>query len=530
MAEKTHPSSKEDNINVVPSFRGDENAPTGPIDAKILRRATLKIDCYLIPIVGMFLSTAAIPHLRMFKQSRNSLQDRTNIGNARIAGLTNSLHMSTKQFSIALTITYVPYILMEIPMNLLMKRLGANVTLPVMVILWGVVCACQGAVDSYRGLLICRFFLGALEGGLFPGIALLLSNFYKRHAMHFRFAMMYSLARLLVPSLVSLLMEFGTSMATRNCWLAVDLHCGSPSISSFVISSDYSINLLTEEEREAYCRDLADDWSGDADTDGTYREVFSWSEVASVFGDAPHVLMLFVPLFFRRHNGEIFGLANLYSFLPISPLTLTHLTRSTPTIVNALGHSPNYTQLLTVPPYACSFVFSIVSAYFCDKYKNRSVMATVCALIAAAGYAIFLSSDNKNTNYGALYLQIIGSYAAAPCLSTWNANNVQPHYRRATAIAISSIGTNAGGILSTWLFTDPPRFQKATRINLTFSLGMAACSVGMLVYFRFRNAEKQREVQRLLRMHGDGTGVGGWDSSAERKRLGDRHPRFAFTM
>ena len=29
-------------------------------------------------------------------------------------------------------------------MNLLMKRIGANVTLPVMVVLWGVVSACQG--------------------------------------------------------------------------------------------------------------------------------------------------------------------------------------------------------------------------------------------------------------------------------------------------------------------------------------------------------------------------------------------------
>jgi hypothetical protein len=143
---------------------------------------------------------------------------------------------------------------------------------------------------------------------------------------------------------------------------------------------------------------------------------------------------------------------------------------------------------------------------------------------------IFSGSDNKNTNYGALYLQIIGSYAAAPCLSTWNANNVQPHYRRATAIAIGFIATNTGGIVSTWLFTDPPRFQRATRINLAFSLGMAASSVGILVYFRFRNAEKQKEVQRLLQMYGDGTEVGGWDSSSERKRLGDRHPRFDFTM
>ena len=29
-------------------------------------------------------------------------------------------------------------------MNLLMKRVGANVTLPIMVVLWGIVCACQG--------------------------------------------------------------------------------------------------------------------------------------------------------------------------------------------------------------------------------------------------------------------------------------------------------------------------------------------------------------------------------------------------
>jgi hypothetical protein len=107
---------------------------------------------------------------------------------------------------------------------------------------------------------------------------------------------------------------------------------------------------------------------------------------------------------------------------------------------------------------------------------------------------------------------------------------VQPHYRRATAIAIGFIATNAGGILSTWIFSGPPHFRKATHINLAFSLGMAASSVGILVYFRVRNAQKRREVQRLLEMHGDGTGVGGWDSSTERKRLGDRHPRFEFTM
>jgi MFS family permease len=69
-----------------------------------------------------------------------------------------------------------------------------------------------GAVHSYRGLLICRFFLGAVEGiihwhefepilkaslgGLFPGIVLLFSSFYKRHAMQLRISMMFSVTSL----------------------------------------------------------------------------------------------------------------------------------------------------------------------------------------------------------------------------------------------------------------------------------------------------------------------------------------------
>ncbi|KAH9994533.1 MFS general substrate transporter [Russula compacta] len=498
--------NKEAGSDIIPSLRGDDSVQIQSTNRKVLQRASLKVDFYLIPILGMFyLLSFLVSALR-------------NIGNARVAGLTKDLHMTTNQFSTALTVTYVPYILTELPMNLLMKRLGANVTLPVMVILWGMVCACQGAVHSYHSLLVCRFFLGALEGGLFPGIVLLLSAFYKRHAMQLRFAMMFSVTSL--AGAFSGLLAFGIQHLNNKrgiaSWQWIFILEGAFTVAfglavfCFVPASPRNIKVLTEEEREAYCRDLAEDWSGDADADGKYDEVFSWSEVAGVFTDAPHVLLLALPLFFS--GVTLYGLANF-----------------TPTIVSGLGHSPSHAQLLTVPPYACSFVFSIISAYFCDKYKNRGAMATFCALLAAVGYAIFLGSKNKHTDYGALYPQIIGSYAIAPCLSTWIANNVQPHYRRATAIAIAFVATNLGGIVSTWLFTDPPRFHKATSINLAFSLGMSVTSAGLIFYFRARNAQKRKQVQRLLQLHGQGMGYGGWNSPEERRRLGDRHPGFEFT-
>jgi len=279
----------------------------------------------------------------------------------------------------------------------------------------------------------------------------------------------------------------------------------------FVPSTPRDVKILTEEESEAYCQDLAADWSGDADTDGQHKEEFSWSEVASAFIDAPHVLMLVFPMFF---NGiTLYGLANF-----------------TPTIVSALGYSPSRTQLLTVPPFACTFVFSMVSSYFCDKYKNRGLTAVICGLLAAAGFSMVLGSSNKHTDYGALFLQIVGSYGSAPCLATWMANNVQPHYRRATAVALAFIATNAGGIVSPWFFTDPPRFHKANSINLGFSLGTSASCLFLIFYFRICNERKRKEVQKLLQKHGQGTESGGWDSPEERRRLGDRHPRFEFTM
>ena len=178
-------------------------------------------------------------------------------------------------------------------------------------------------------------------------------------------------------------------------------------------------------------------------------------------------------------------------------------------------------------------------------------MATFCALLAAAGYAIFLggwfvsdaisseltyicfaslASGNKHSGYAALFLQIIGIYAIGPCLVTWNANNIQPHYRRATAIGILVALVNLGGIISAWLYTDAPRFHKATSINLSFSLAVAVASAGLIFYLRTRNAKKRKEVQRLLQLDEQGKGDGSWDSPGERRRLGDRHPRFEYTM
>ena len=44
--------------------------------------------------------------------------------------------------------------------------------------------------------------------------------------------------------------------------------------------------------------------------------------------------------------------------------------------------------------------------------------------------------------YGSLFLSVSGTYALPPVLSAWIANNSEPHYRRATSIALMFASTN----------------------------------------------------------------------------------------
>lgn len=82
--------------------------------------------------------------------------------------------------------TLRPYILAELPSNLLMRRIGPNVMMPTLLTVWGMIVALQGTVKSYKGMVIIRAFLGLVEGPMFPGIILYLSNFYTRKELAVR--------------------------------------------------------------------------------------------------------------------------------------------------------------------------------------------------------------------------------------------------------------------------------------------------------------------------------------------------------
>jgi MFS family permease len=158
----------------------DAGIPDIPADLE--KRILRKLDLHLMPwLFGLWLL---------------AFIDRSNIGNAKIDGLTEDLHLDSNKFNIALAVFYVPYICYDVPSNLVIKHLKAGYYLPGLLIAWGLVSMCTGFVKSYAGLLVARFFLGLTEGGLLGGMLVYLAMFYRRHQLLYRITLFYCAAPL----------------------------------------------------------------------------------------------------------------------------------------------------------------------------------------------------------------------------------------------------------------------------------------------------------------------------------------------
>lgn len=124
-----------------------------------------------------------------------SFLDRSNIGNARIAGMTPDLQLTSNRYDWFLTIFYISYILFEFQ-ALMWKLIPPHIWGAWCVFGWGLFASAQAAVQTWKGEMALRFFMGLFEAGYGPGIPYLLSFFYLRHELGLRIGIFLAAAPL----------------------------------------------------------------------------------------------------------------------------------------------------------------------------------------------------------------------------------------------------------------------------------------------------------------------------------------------
>ncbi|KAK6813675.1 Major Facilitator Superfamily protein [Aspergillus parasiticus SU-1] len=441
-------------------------APRSPINE---RKLMAKIDWHVVPCLCLMYLLAFL--------------DRVNISNAAILGLQEDLNIeSGTKYNTALTIFFVPYIIFEIPSNILMKKLKPHLWLSLCMFGFGLVMVCQGLVQNWGGLMTTRWFLGMFETGLFPGCFYLMGMWYKRSEAQKRFSFFFSSTTLAGAFGGLLASGLGKMEGLRGYrgwrWVFIIegvLTCVVAIICYFLVTDfPEDAKWLTEEEREFVREKLAADTGKAApDADLTLRDVLS------VFKD--YKIFIGGWMYF----GQV---VTAYGYAYFAP-----------TIIKTYGYGAIKTQLYSIPPWAAAFGFSMLVAFLSDKFRHRFLFAFIPMLVAMAGYGILLNihgEAQRHVQYAALFLVTMGCYSAMPVLVCWFSMNLGGHRRRSVGTAWQIGFGNIGGIISTYSFLakDAPLYRNGYIISLSFLCFSAAMAAIYFVAVWFDNRRRDRAM------------------------------------
>ena len=117
----------------------------------------------------------------------------------------------------------------------------------------------------------------------------------------------------------------------------------------------------------------------------------------------------------------------------------------TPTIVRDLGYSAAHAQLLSVPPFVCAGVSTIVMCFFSDRLNLRGPFVVLCCTISMIGYIIAYTTSQPGPGYVAIVFAASGAFPTVPLLLAWTGGNAGGNMKRGIVLALVIGLGNLGG-------------------------------------------------------------------------------------
>lgn len=320
-----------------------------------------------------------------------SFLDRTNIGNAKIDGLTKDLHLTPGQYNASLSIFFVSYAVFEPLTNILLKRLRPSVFLPVTMTLWGICMVTMGLVHNFAGLATTRWFLGMAEAGLFPGVNYYLSCWYKRSEFGIRAAIFFSAAALagsfggLLAAAIAQMNGIGGKHGWAWIFILEGLATVLIGIASYWMVHDFpdEARFLTPVDRARVLRRLKADKQSSAEHE-EFRMSYFWASVT---------------------DWKTWCFAIVYAG---ADMALYAFSLFLPSIINALGYESTTANLLSVPPYAAAAIVTILVGWFADRTALRGWTNICVSLFGIVGFAMLLGSQDPGVKYAGTFLGALG--------------------------------------------------------------------------------------------------------------------------
>ncbi|GKZ31160.1 hypothetical protein AbraIFM66950_011331 [Aspergillus brasiliensis] len=427
-----------------------------------------------------------------------SFLDRSNIGNAKIAGLADDLHLSSSQYEWLLTAFYITYIIFEW-MTLMYKLVPPHIYIALCVCGWGLVASLQSLATSFGALVFLRAALGITEAAFGPGVPFYLSLFYKREELAFRNGLFISAAPLassFASSLAWIIVRVSSNGPIAP-WRTLFLVEGFPSIIVAVFAwilipdTPGSASFLNPRQR-AIAQLRMDELKPSHKPHQPqlqHRKSFNWKEVKKTLSDPKSYITAFM----------FFSCNVAFSSMPVF----------LPTIIQDMGYTSLTAQALSAPPYLLSFVTVLLTAHLSDRTRTRSPYLIFHALLSATSYFVIALTGHFHASlppsihvavrYLAVYPATSGFFSAITLIITWTMDNRSANEGKGTSVALLNVIGQCGPLLGTRLYpaSQGPWYVPGMAVCAGFMVTVAALAGLLRVLLR-------REMTGLMGKGKDG--------------------------
>ncbi|KAF7902735.1 hypothetical protein EAF00_002638 [Botryotinia globosa] len=423
-------------------------------EKQILRR----LDFCLIPLVMIMFFTLNL--------------DRGNISNALTDNMMKDLSMNQEIVNTGNSLVYVGICIGDIPANLMIPKVGADIWLPCQLLAWGLVATFHVFIKNKSGFLATRFLLG---------LFLFFIGSYSANLLNGLIA--YGLLRLRGRAgltgwqwlfLIDGLATFTVGIAT------LFLLPRDPSRGNSIIK--LPLSSFTPRESEIPLGRLVRD--NPYNTDPRDSHLSQFQIVVSVLADWnvwAHCSMALLGLEYSSPIGT-------YS----------------PSIIKSFGFGTFNSNLLVMPNSALLIITTFTLSWWSDKVNSRSIPIMFAAVWLLVGLIVLdtLPHTKSNWTFYAFLVFTGGSPSWRPLNVAWlNANQPTPR-RRAIAVALYMAMTNLSAVPASHIFqaSDKPYYHNGFKVLFI----MAAMAISVMVVMRFAYQWFNRRIEE-----GKGTIEGG---------------------
>ncbi|KAH8814779.1 high-affinity nicotinic acid transporter [Flagelloscypha sp. PMI_526] len=438
------------------------------IDIKAERRLIRRIDFRILPLMSLLYAFALI--------------DRTNLGLARVAGMAKDLELTIgSRYSLISCVYFIPYILLQLPSNLALRRLGPRNWLTICVIGWGVVQIGMSFVKTWQQLAGCRVLLGAFEAGFFPAMVFIISTWYTRQEVQKRMAAFYLTATIFNG--FSTILAYGLTLLGGKGglkswqWIFVIegvIPAALGFLAFFYLPHFPDKNNFLKPEETKYVLNRIEEDRGDALPDQLAAQkvlahLKDWTIIA-------HALMLMS--------------ASMPAYVVSFFITV---------ILKSMGFTAEKAYLLSAPPFVAAALSCLFFAWITDKTLKRALFMAIQACMTIIGASLVGFAGPNSVRYLGIFLTIMGATGCIPNILAYNANNVVSHTKRAVSTAIMTSFAGMGGIIATTVFRerDAPGYRPGLWATIACQILLLALLACTSIAYRIRNAAANRG-ERIL--------------------------------